>query len=61
MPSILCSWPVKNLVQNARMDDGELRSHCSAKICSFEKVDRRRVIRMETLGESMGYGESAMM
>lgn len=38
--SSLWSSPVKNFVQNARMDSGEERSAYSAKICSFFVVVR---------------------
>lgn len=68
----LCSWaniiassrwslPVRNLVQNARMDDGDARSHCSAYISSLEVVERRRSIRIATFGDSIGSGERAMI
>lgn len=59
--SILCSEPVRNRVQNDRMEEGEARSHCSAYICSFENVARNSEIRIVTFGESMGCGESAII
>lgn len=55
------SWLVKKRVQNERTEDGEDKSHCSAKIFSLEVVDRKSDIKMVTFGESMGSGERAIM
>ena len=55
------SWPVKKRVQNDRIEDGEDKSHCSAKIFSLEVVDRKSDIKMATLGESIGSGERAII
>ena len=40
------------------MERGEETSHSSTNICSLEVVVRRRRIRMVTLAESIGFGES---
>jgi len=61
MASRRCSFPVRNLVQNARIDEGDDKSHSSAYICSFEVVERSRSTRMETFDDSIGSGESAMI
>ena len=55
------SWLVKKRVQNDRTEDGEDRSHCSAKIFSLEVVDRKSDIKMVTFGESIGSGERAII
>lgn len=51
------SWLVKKRVQNDRTEDGEDKSHCSAKTFSLE--DRKSDIKMVTFEESMGSGERA--
>lgn len=61
MASSLCSVPVKNLVQKKWTEAGDERSHSSAYICSFEVVERKRSMRMDTLGDSIGSGVNAMM
>lgn len=55
------SWVVKKRVQNDRTEDGEDKSHCSAKIFSFEVVDRKSDIKMVIFGESMRSGERAII
>lgn len=59
--SSLWSWLVKKRVQNDRIEDGEDKSHCSAKIFSLEVVDRKSDIKIVIFGESMGSGERAII
>jgi hypothetical protein len=59
--SIFWSCPVRKRVQKERMEVGDVTSHSSANICSFEVVVRRRLMRMVTLAESIGSGERAIM
>ena len=58
--SILWSCPVRKRVQKERKEVGEVTSHSSANICSFEVVVRR-LMRMVTLTESIGSEERAIM
>ena len=59
--SSLVSFPVRNRVQNERIEAGEVRSHSSAYICSLLVVERSRGIRMSISGASIGLGDSAMI
>ena len=52
---------VKNFVQNSRMDFGDERLQCSAKICSFEVVDRKASMSIEMWGASIGSGQRAII
>ena len=52
---------VKKRVQNDRIEEGEDKSHCSAKIFSLEVVDRKSDIKMVILEESMESGERAII
>jgi hypothetical protein len=56
-----CSWLVKKRVQNDRTEDGEDKSHCSAKMFSLDAADRKSDIKMVTFGESMGSGVRAII
>jgi len=60
-PSNLFSSVVKNREQNSRMDAGEVRSQCSAKMFLLEVVERRTSMIMSTRGDEIGSGDSAII
>lgn len=47
-------------MQKVRTEEGDVKSHSSAYICSFEASVRKRSIRIDTFSDSMGSGERAM-
>lgn len=59
--SSLVSFPVRNRVQNERIEAGDVRSHSSAYICSLLVVERSSDTRMSISASSMGFGDSAMI
>jgi len=61
IPSSLFSSVVKNREQNSCIDAGEDRSQCSAKMFSFEVVERRSSMIISTRGDEIGSGDSAII
>ena len=61
IPSNLFSSAVKNREQNSRIDAGEDKSQCSAKMFSLEVVERRSSMIISTCGDEIGSGESAII
>ena len=61
IPSNLFSSVVKNREQNSRIEEGEDRSQCSAKMFSLEVVERKSSMRSSVRGEEIGSGDSAII
>ena len=55
------SCPVRNFWQNSRTDAGEVRSHCSAKMCSFSVLARTASTMSVVDSSSTGLCVRAMM
>lgn len=61
IPSSLFSSVVKNREQNSRIDTGDDKSQCSAKMLSLEVVERRSSMIISTRGDEIGSGDSAII